>query len=460
MNILFGIIIFLALGAIFILLYSLLQKYPGHEKSGLYSLLFAVWLIATGVWSRYFFEIKLPGMPDITFDRVLLFVMILCILAGLYSRRVSFRQSARMECVMLVFSAVCICSMLVHGFQPELPAFPPPWSSFTNGYLYPFIAFIFVKYFFQGKADIQVLFHCLFFFGVYIAITSFFEFFNIRWLVFPRYINNPAIPLHLERARGPFLNAAFNGAALTFGFICGVHILSDKKKIFKAVYSMLLLLYFPAIFFTQTRSSYLGFLISLVFFLFLYRTTFLKWKALALPVALFMVFMLASIPKLAQQERRTGGVLQTEEVEIRMALVERSLAMATINPFFGIGLAQFMPTSAMNFPGETMARNFQEHMQHFHLLGMLVEIGIVGAAVYLAMIILVFRRIYQLRTVLPEQGIISRNLLLALTTVWIVYLATNFFLEPAYCQFFNAAPFACAGIADGLYRRCRMHGIM
>jgi len=50
-------------------------------------------------------------------------------------------------------------------------------------------------------------------------------------------------------------------------------------------------------------------------------------------------------------------------------------------------------------------------------------------------------------------GFAGRNFAVVMTGIWIVYLTSNFFVEPSYCLFINAVPFAFAGIADNLCRR-------
>ena len=447
------IITLLAFCTILVLSRSILRKYdPRRQPVGIPAALLSLWLVAVAVWGRYYYEIRIAGLMDFTIDRLLLLLVVLIIVASLYAGKISFRRHAAMEYLMLAFSLICLTSMLVHGFLPVLPEFPSPWNNFINGYLFPFVAFVFAKYCVENERDLHLVFQCVFFLGTYLAVISFFEFFNLHQFVFPRYINNPEILIHIDRARGPFLNAAFNGAAITFGFICGAHLLAERKGFARLLYGGMLSLSFPAIFFTQTRSAYLGFLLALALLAAFYRTSFPKWKTFALPLALFAIFLLANIPRMASQERKSGGVMQTEEIEIRTDLIRRSMSMMAISPFSGIGLAQFLPVSSETFPGEAIASGFKE-LQHFHILGMIVELGVFGSGVYLALVILVFRRLYRLKSVLPPAGFVSQNLLLTLAGIWLVYLATNLFLEPAYCLYFNAVPFVCAGFADGLHGR-------
>ncbi len=433
---------------------ALLRKYdPEPGSGGACTAVFCLWLVATAVGGRYFFEVASPGLFDLTFERLLMAVLLAVLLAGLYTGRVSFRRPSGIELALFAFLLMCLVSMAVHGFQPALPEFPSPWGTFINGYLFPAVAFLFARCYIRHPRDLRFVFTSIFFLGVYISITAFFEFFGIRALVFPRYISSPEILIHIDRARGPFLNAAFNGAAIVFGFICGLHLLAEKKGLSRALYLALLSLMPPAVFFTQTRSAYLGFSVALVLLLAFYRTRFAKWKAFALPAVLVAVFIIANAPRLASEDRRSGGLAQIEQVETRIALVGRSLSIAAISPLFGVGMGQFIPASAANLPGESASQALQEVLQHFHVLGLLAELGMAGALLYLLLVVLVFKLLLRLRRRLPAEGFISGNLILAMAAVWAVYLTTNLFLEPSYCLFLNAVPFAFAGAADAMYAR-------
>jgi O-antigen ligase len=452
MTLFLTVIIALALGVICFFSAAQLRKYsPGGESSGAHLLVLCVWLVATVVWGRPFFEIAVPGLFDLTFERLLLGVLFALLLGGLYTGRVSFARCSGLELALFAFILLCLVSMILHGFRPALPEFPSPWNTFINGYLFPAVAFLFARSYIRQPRDLRIVFNVIFVLGAYLSITAFFEFFGIRALVFPRYISDPDIMIHVDRARGPFLNAAFNGAAIIFGFICGLHLLPEKKGLARVLHLALLSLAPPAIFFTQTRSVYLGFLIALSLFLLFYRTRFPKWKAFALPVAIVAAFIIVNVPRMASEDRRAGGVAQFEEIEIRMALFSRSLSIVSMAPLFGVGMGQFIPVSAGSFPDEASSYALQEELQHFHVLGLLAELGIAGALVYLMLIVLVFRLFYRLRRNLPDDGFISANMILTMTAVWVVYLTTNLFLEPSYCLFLNAVPFAFAGAADGMY---------
>jgi hypothetical protein len=361
-----------------------------------------------------------------------------------------------------LFVSVCMVSMIRVGFVPAAPQFSSPWFTFITGYLFPFIVFVFAKNYIVREEDVTFILQALFYFGIYLSITAFFEYTNLRQFIFPRYIADPEIGIHWDRARGPFLNAAFNGVGILIGFISGLHLLQKKTGIAKAFHQTALLFFFPAVFFTLTRSVYLGMLITLFIFLGWYKTSFSKWKLISLPLAVVLIVGMANSPRLLSSERREGGVAQVGEVEIRLALLKRSIFMFSEQPFAGVGLAQFVPASIRSYKGPVA--NIEEYardtFQHNHLLAVAAELGITGLMTYLTLIVLILRRLKQLVGKLPVKGIMGNNLRVAIFAIWCVYLNNNLFVEPAHSIFVNSVPFLFAGLADGLYTRSLESGLL
>ncbi|MBI5591943.1 MAG: O-antigen ligase family protein [Deltaproteobacteria bacterium] len=459
MDILPLILIFvISIAAILLWFRGKYQKSHGveGESSNPTAILLACWLVASAVFGPNFFILRIAGIFDITIER-LLFIVILAVLgAGLFNGKVNLRSGVTIEMTMMVFVLICLISMSRTGFLRVSPYFPSPWYVFITGYLFPFIVFIYAKNYIRDENHVLLILHALFFFGIYLCLIAPFEYFNLRQFVFPRYINDPEISLlHLERARGPFLNAAFNGVGILIGFISGLHILEKKTGFTRVFYLALLLFFFPAVFFTLTRSVYLGLLITLFIFLRWYKTSFSKWKLISLPLALVLIVGIVNSPRLLSKERREGGVYQVEEVDIRLALLEKSYFLFSERPLMGIGLAQFIPASTRSYKGRTafVAEEAGAQFQHNHLLGIATELGLEGFIAYLVLIILILRRMTQLTGKLPESGIMGRNLRVAIFAIWCVYLNNNLFVEPSNALFINAVPFLFAGLADGLYIR-------
>ncbi|OGR12213.1 MAG: hypothetical protein A2097_11145 [Desulfobacula sp. GWF2_41_7] len=438
------------------------QAHAKDSRLSLPAIILALWIIVSAAFGPYFFVLRFPGLFDISMDRLLLVVIISFLVTGLFRGKVYFQNSG-IEMVMGLFALVCIISMIRTGFLPFSPEFPSPWFAFISGYLFPFIVFVFAKHYIVTEKDMMVILHTLFYFGIYLSITAFFEYTDLRQFVFPKYINDPLVStLHLNRARGPFLNAAVNGVAILVGFISGVHLLEKKHGFTKFFYQTSLLLFFPAVFFTLTRSVYLGLIIALVILLVFYKASFSKWKLLSLPIVMVLILGIANSPRLISTERREGGVAQLGEVNIRFALLQQSAILFSEKPLTGIGLAQFVPSTVLSFRGpKPYILDYGEGtFQHNHLMGIATELGIPGLLLYLTLIILILRRLRQLAGKLAETGIIGNNVRIAILAVWCVYLNNNLFIDPSVSLFINAIPFIFAGVADGLYTRSLESGLL
>jgi O-antigen ligase len=455
------LIVFISIAVILLWMRGIHSSLSDSGRANMPSVILAVWIISCAALGPLFYVLHIPGGFDITIERLFFILILSFLVIGLFGGKVRFRNNISIEMLMGIYVMICIVSMIRTGFVQTSPNFPSPWFVFITGYFFPFICFIFAKSYVVENNDAQVIFHALFFFGVYLCITAFFEFYNLKQFVFPRYIINPELGIHLGRSRGPFLNAAVNGVGILIGFICGIHLIEKKSGFTKTFYQALLLLFIPAVFFTLTRSVYLGLLIVLILFLGWYKTSFSKWKLISLPLTIVLIIGIVNSPRLLSKERREGGIYQVEEVESRIALVERSLNLFAEHPFMGVGLAQFIPASIRLYKGRVpfIAENAIDLLQHNHLLGLAVELGAVGLIPYLLIIIMVFRRLMQLAGKLSQTGIIGINFRTIVTAVWCVYLCNNLFIEPSNSLFLNSVPFIFAGIADGLYTRYLESGL-
>jgi O-antigen ligase len=455
MYLLQSLIIFISIAAILLWVRSIdSSRYVG-KRANLSAIVLAIWIIASAVLGPHFFALRFPGGFDITIERILFILILFILMVGLFVGKVNLRYNIKIEILMGLFALVCVLSMLRTGFTQSAQEFSSPWFVFITGYLFPFVVFIFSKNYIIDEDDVMVILHALYFFGIYLCITSIFEYANLRQFIFPRYIVNPDIGIHIDRARGPLLNAAFNGVGILVGFICGIHLLGKKTGLTRICYILSLLLFFPAIFFTLTRSVYLGLLIAVSILIKWYKTSSSKWKLISLPLTLVVIVGFINLPRFFSTDRRQGGVYQVEEVAIRMALIQQSIYLFSIHPFAGVGLAQFIPASLKEYKGRVsfIAESSEQQMQHNHLLGLAVELGAAGILPYMMIIIMIFRRLMQLTGSLPSTGILGKNMLIVIAAVWCVYLSNNFFVEPSLNLFLNAVPFIFAGIADGLYSR-------
>lgn len=409
------------------------------------ALLFSLWITSSILWGGYYFSYHLAGAFDITIERSLFICLASCAAFLIFRRRPNFNMSKLVEIFIALFLGLSVVSMTIHGFRGLVPLATKPWYIFLVGYLIPGCGFFFTKYFLDPEKDYPVFFRILFALGTYVAIIAFFERFGLDSLIFPRYITDTSIGIHLDRARGPFLNAAFNGQLLAICFIAGMAVIPDLRSLKGLLCSAAMLLYFPAVWFTRTRSVYMQFLMIIIGLMLCYRTSASKWKLYSIPMVVLLFIVAVNIDRLASEDRQAGGVTQMKEVGIRFELVNKSLELISKHPALGVGLGQFRHTSLFS--------TLEAEYQHNQLIGITAELGLIGLGIYLAFLFIIFQRYFALISEIPDSGFTDLNFALLLGLALLATLINNTFVEPSLHIFSNLNFYIFAAMVDRLYNK-------
>lgn len=418
---------------------------PGGHRASFVARTLTLWVASTALFGGYFASVRVLGAVDLTVERLVCLVLLVGLAARLARGRVVRGLDRRLDLLLLLFLGLCLLSMGLHGFLAAHDALAKPWFIFLEGYLLPFFAFFCAKYFLDTEADDICLLRGLYWLGLVIVAIALMEGVGLRDYVFLPYIADKTITLHLDRARGPFLNSAFTGLALCTGLVAGLTLVPLTRFPGRIGHLALLALFVPAIYFTRTRSVYLAFCIIVAGVVVAMRTPFPKWKVYALPLCLLGVLLALNFGRFASENRATGGLAQMSEIAIRFELANKSLGIIREWPFFGIGLAQFRST-------EMVALEESEY-QHNHLIGMAAELGLTGLAAYLLILVTLFGRLYQLLRRSPALRFYNANLLFLLGLALLANLTSNTFVEPSLHAFANINFFLLAGLVDRLYNR-------
>ena len=89
------------------------------------------------------------------------------------------------------------------------------WSLPAAEYVVPLIMFTIARYVFIDESSVERFFIAGNVLLGYLILTSLAWLLGAHWLVFPRFILDPSIGRHFDRARGPFIQAVANGTALS-----------------------------------------------------------------------------------------------------------------------------------------------------------------------------------------------------------------------------------------------------
>jgi O-antigen ligase len=252
----------------------------------------------------------------------------------------------------------------------------------------PFALFLVAPVAFRGERGRRVLLVVLLATGAYLALTALFEAVGMDALVFPKYILDPTVGIHPERARGPFVEAVANGLAL---YGCGVAALVSlsvwRSTFLRVIAVAVALLCGLGIIFTLTRAIWLASVVASLVALAADR----RLRHLLLPsVAVASVLVVAAVSLVSdlsqQAEQRAEDQLPLWDRLNTNAAAERMIAE---RPLLGFGWDQYSSANVDYLrQGEDYPLTGVGLDVHNVFLARAVELGLVGAAIWLAAFVL------------------------------------------------------------------------
>jgi len=246
----------------------------------------------------------------------------------------------------------------------------------------PFAMFFVAPLAFATERQRSILLGTLVALGAYLGLTALFESVGLRALVFPGYINDPAVGIHFGRARGPFVEAVANGMGL-FTCATAAAVGLSRWEGWRARYACwaVIALCSVGLLLTLTRSIWLSSVVAAAA-AFLMAPRLRGWLIPgALLGAIAVTGALAALPALNQRVDQRS----TEEssVWVRKNTSRAAVEMIAAKPIAGFGWQRFQTQSAPYFreastyPGIGVGQGV-----HNVFLGNAAELGIPGALLW------------------------------------------------------------------------------
>jgi len=271
---------------------------------------------------------------------------------------------------MIGLSAFAIVSVLSRPFDSEA------WSVLAAKFLVPFTLFHLAGLVFtQERRFRQFEFFAL-------AVLAYLSFIAIAFLtgahslIFPRFIVDENLGYHLDRARGPFLQAVANGMSLNLLGLLAVH--AYRRRSARGWKMVLLLASVPiAILATMTRTVWLSFAGTAMALVLLSKDRTLRRACIGLTlvagVGLAVVLTSTSLSGALSDRVEERG-----PIDYRAAVYAGGWQMFLERPLTGWGLHQ-MPAELPRY-----VSGYDEKVLYPHntYLEMLVEQGVAGLALY------------------------------------------------------------------------------
>lgn len=314
------------------------------------------------------------------------------------------------------------------------PSDAQTWSIIASKFIVPFTLFHLAILIFRGASERRHFRIFVILTLGYLVFTAIAFLMDARSMIFPRFILDENIGFHVDRARGPFLQAVANGVSLNLLGILAVA-LSDKCK--TAV--LLLWLVLPlAILATMTRAVWISFVVSTIILGFRLIEFRLRCACVALVVAGLLVGLMVGMNSCSLKTILWDRTVERGPVDARVAVYNAGWAMFRERPLTGWPAAGMYAELARRMEGYHL-RTFYVHNTY---LALLVEFGVPGLAVYAILFFNLFR--LTRRGVAGESGPVA-----SLRKIWpillMIYLFNAFFVDMAY-QFVIGLMFTVAGM--------------
>jgi putative inorganic carbon (hco3(-)) transporter len=254
--------------------------------------------------------------------------------------------------------------------------------------------------------------------GGYLGLTALFETLGLRALVFPRYILDPAVGIHQDRARGPFVEAVANGMGLyACGVAAAIALVRWRRPRARIAAVAVLALCATGVVFTLTRAVWIasaaGTVAAIV-------TTPGLRRHLVPVAALAGVLVFATllfVPGLSVR----ASARESAQIPVwaRLNTASAALHMIADRPLVGFGWGRFVPASGPYYTLHDDYPLYGEGLEvHNVFLARAVDLGLIGAALWLAGLIAAVGGATLTRG--PPEAIALRAGLVALLVDWVV----------------------------------------
>ncbi|MBI1899797.1 MAG: O-antigen ligase family protein [Planctomycetia bacterium] len=397
------------------------------------------------------------GPVPLTLDRLLLLLVIAAAAVQWHRGRMAPKPLAWVDKLLFVFVVVLGVSTFSGDWRTTLPGQVltgqvPPAVRLVLGYLMPVCVYFVARQSAIVARNTAILLWGLTLFGVYLAVTGILEVHEQWSFVFPAYIANPDLGIHFGRARGPMLMSVTFGLYLTACLAATWVLLPRLPRFWQLLVAPLTLLLAAGIYYSYTRSVWLGAALAGVVVLALLLRG--NWRRIAvLGVVVAGVVVAAVKFEAILNFQREGSIVDTRQsADMRKSFAYVSWEMFLDKPIFGFGFGQF-PLAKMPYlsdrSSELNLESIRHYVHHNTYFSLQTETGIVGLGLFLAILAGWGRSAWVIarRADLPPwvrgQGV----LFLAVLATYACQLGGH---ELSYDTMDNSLVFLLAGMAVGL----------
>ena len=374
------------------------------------------------------FLFRPPDLFSFYADRVAFGILVFFVALRTMALRDKLPFFAGLSLPMLGLMALAVFRALREPFDAQA------WSIIASKFIVPFALFHIAVLVFRGASqrrhfEIFAIFALAYLVFIAVAFLA-----DARSLIFPRFILDESLGFHVDRARGPFLQAVANGVSLNILGILVIALLQKRRAVVWLLWLVLPL----AVLATMTRAVWISFAVSTIVLGFRLVERRLQAGCTLLTVAGLMVGLAIGLSNHSLKTALWDRTGERGPVEARLAVYDAGWAMFRERPFTGWAAGGMYAELARRMEGYHL-RTFYVHNTY---LALLVEFGAPGLALYGILFFNLFRVSWHRPP--GESGPVA-----SLRKVWpillSVYLFNAFFVDMAY-QFVIGLMFTVAGM--------------
>jgi len=381
-----------------------------------------------------------PDVPFYEIDRVAFALLVVGVAVRAVVTRERLLVMERATWPMLGLTLLAVASVIAQPFDNET------WCLLAAKFIVPFALFHLAGLVFREERRLRQFEMFSLVVLAYLCFTAIAFLVGAKSLIFPRFILDESLGYHVDRARGPLLQAVANGVSLNMLGVLALHAFLRGR--IRGLRAAVLLSSLPvAILATMTRAVWLSFAVSVMVLIF--RAHSRRLRLICVGVAIVGTLGLLIALSFDDQRRAlTERLKESGPLDFRRAVYAAGWEMFLEKPLTGWGINQMPAELARHVSGYKE----KELYPHNTYLELLVEHGVFGLALYVWLMWELWRLARGQVPRAESGGFLNRQF----HAMWPVMLGiywVNAALVVMNYQFVNGLLFSMAGMLAAQQRR-------